>query len=231
MDDSSVLGTVAFFKKLRWTLEELTDEEAGRFMKALFAHADGEDVNPFENDRGMRLVFAMVADETDRLAEKREKRSRSGYAGGSKQKQSEANGSKAKQTEASEKQNGAQYQNQSQNQNQSQSQDHSQNQTSPDGDERKAPSGPKESALAAGAPELDTDFVREAWAAYVEMRRKIKKPMTAAAERLAVKTLKDLSRGDPIRAVKIIEQSVFNSWQGLFDLKAEKGGRVDWSAV
>ena len=62
----------------------------------------------------------------------------------------------------------------------------------------------------------------KAFADYVTMRKKLKKPMTDRAVELAIKKLNDLSKGDNDIAIKIIEQSVMNSWQGLFPLKEEQ---------
>lgn len=58
----------------------------------------------------------------------------------------------------------------------------------------------------------------EDWDGYVEMRDKIKKPMTARAKTMAVKELIKLkeSGNDP---GEVLRQSVFNSWQGLFAVK------------
>lgn len=65
---------------------------------------------------------------------------------------------------------------------------------------------------------------KEVWNDYLEMRKKIKKPMTSAAKKLAVKKLQLLtdfpSNGEAIQiATKILNQSVFHNWQGLFPLK------------
>ena len=57
---------------------------------------------------------------------------------------------------------------------------------------------------------------------YVAMRKKLKKPMTDRAIELAIKKLNDLSGGDNDKAIKILEQSIMNSWQGLFKLKEDK---------
>lgn len=55
----------------------------------------------------------------------------------------------------------------------------------------------------------------EAWAGYIDMRKKIRKPMTARAEQLAINTLDKLrAEGQNVEAV--LDQSVMNSWQGLF---------------
>lgn len=55
---------------------------------------------------------------------------------------------------------------------------------------------------------------------YVKMRKAIKKPITTHGLELALKRLNELT-DDTDKAVKIINQSIMNSWQGLFDLKSE----------
>ena len=73
----------------------------------------------------------------------------------------------------------------------------------------------------------------DAFRSYVQMRVKIKKPMTERAVELAMKELEKLSGGDADTAVAILEQSVLNSWQGLFPLKGaqQKVGGVNWDSV
>lgn len=66
------------------------------------------------------------------------------------------------------------------------------------------------------------DALNQAFADYVEMRKKIKKPLaTERAVKLAMDNLQKLSNGDNDVAIQIIEQSIMNSWQGLFPLKQE----------
>ena len=61
---------------------------------------------------------------------------------------------------------------------------------------------------------------------YVEMRKKLKKPMTERAKELAIKKLAGFARIpdtdviDTDMAISILEQSIMNSWQGLFPLKS-----------
>lgn len=53
---------------------------------------------------------------------------------------------------------------------------------------------------------------------FIEMRKKIKKPMTDCAVKLAIKKLHKLKEeGHDPKAV--LEQSIFRSWQGLFPVK------------
>lgn len=53
---------------------------------------------------------------------------------------------------------------------------------------------------------------------YVKMRKAIKKPLTTYGLELAIKKLQNLS-DDINEQIEIINQSVMNSWQGLFPLK------------
>lgn len=54
---------------------------------------------------------------------------------------------------------------------------------------------------------------------YLQMRKKIKKPATEFAVKLAIKELEKLAPGNDEMKILIIEQSIFNSYQGLFPLK------------
>lgn len=71
-------------------------------------------------------------------------------------------------------------------------------------------------------PELNQSF-----ADYVDMRKKIKKPMNERAIELAKRKLETLAKipfSDDIDialAVQILDQSVFNSWQGLYPVKQD----------
>lgn len=66
------------------------------------------------------------------------------------------------------------------------------------------------------------ELLNQAFVDYVEMRKKIKKPLaTERAVKLAMSNLEKLSGGDNDVAIQILEQSIMNSWQGLFPLKQE----------
>lgn len=70
--------------------------------------------------------------------------------------------------------------------------------------------------------------LNQAFSDYVQMRKLIKKPMTDSAVPLAMKKLQELSMSlltgsmDNDLAIKILNQSVMNSWQGLFPLKGDR---------
>lgn len=80
------------------------------------------------------------------------------------------------------------------------------------------------------------ESLNQAFMGYLEMRKQIKKPMTDRAIELAIRKLKELSTlpfSDSIDndlAIKILNQSVMNSWQGLFPLKedGQKSKNSDW---
>lgn len=59
------------------------------------------------------------------------------------------------------------------------------------------------------------------WADYEAMRKKLRKPMTDRAMELALSKLEKLSNGDVDIAIAILEQSILNSWQGIFPLREE----------
>lgn len=66
------------------------------------------------------------------------------------------------------------------------------------------------------------DSLNQAFTDYVEMRKKIKKPMTERAITIAKNKLNELSGGNNDVSIKILEQSIWNSWQSLYPLKEEK---------
>lgn len=72
------------------------------------------------------------------------------------------------------------------------------------------------SPLTANNPEL-----RESCEEFIKMRKLIKKPLTNMALKLALNKAYELAGGDPNKMKAIIDQSVLNSWQGIFPLKEE----------
>jgi hypothetical protein len=68
-------------------------------------------------------------------------------------------------------------------------------------------------------PYIPPDEIKEEWAAYVELRKKLKKPLTDYAAKLSLAKLDKMAHGDYERQRKILNQSIMNGWQGLFELK------------
>lgn len=82
----------------------------------------------------------------------------------------------------------------------------------------------KASTKAPSAFQLPDWVPQEAWDHYEEMRQKIRKPMTDQARKWAVGQLERLkARGNDVG--QVIEQSVGNSWQGLFPLREDVDGK------
>lgn len=75
-----------------------------------------------------------------------------------------------------------------------------------------------DSILAPLSPE-----VRDAFVEFIKMRKAIKARLTERALTLAIKKAYELAGGDEAKVKAIVEQSVFNSWKGLYQLKDDGG--------
>lgn len=69
----------------------------------------------------------------------------------------------------------------------------------------------------------DFRLIWDSWIQYkkIEHKKTFKRIET---EQAAFKLLLEKSKGNPLVAEKIIQQSIANNWQGLFELKTEKDG-------
>lgn len=74
-----------------------------------------------------------------------------------------------------------------------------------------------------------TEKVQIVFCEYTAMRSKIKKPLTDYALKLAVKKLIELAGDDEQMQIAVLEQSIANSWQGLFPLKEEPQRRRSYA--
>lgn len=88
----------------------------------------------------------------------------------------------------------------------------------------KKPAAKKPKAEKSDAPEFELPawIDREAWDDFVAMRKSIKKPLTAQAQKLAVKKLEQLALQGHAPAA-VLNQSTFHSWQGIFEVKNGTG--------
>ena len=91
----------------------------------------------------------------------------------------------------------------------------------------------------------ENNELNQAFVDFVEMRKKVKKPMTPRAIKMAQNKLVKFATNqiigelDEELAIKILEQSIFKSWTDIYPLKDEQNGntmsrsqnRVDWSKV
>lgn len=71
---------------------------------------------------------------------------------------------------------------------------------------------------------------------FIEMRKKIKKPMTDHAIDLFLKKLDKISGADDELAIKIIEESILKSWTDIYPLKddfkpKQNNNKIDWDNV
>lgn len=64
---------------------------------------------------------------------------------------------------------------------------------------------------------------KEAWDGYVEMRNRIRAPLTDRAKAIEIKTL-DRLRAEGHDPAAVLDQSTQKSWRGLFGLKDDGGG-------
>ena len=69
--------------------------------------------------------------------------------------------------------------------------------------------------------ETTEEELKEALKDFEEMRKKIKKPLTDRAKKGIIKKLYDLSGGNASIAIEVLDNSIMNSWQGIFGLKQE----------
>lgn len=69
--------------------------------------------------------------------------------------------------------------------------------------------------------------IAEAFAGFVEMRQKIKRPMTDRAKKMALNKLQELAPNDYLTQTRILDQSTLHCWQGLFPLVENKSAGGD----
>ena len=70
-------------------------------------------------------------------------------------------------------------------------------------------------------PKTELDLAFES---YIEMRKKIKKPATEHAIELVKKKLDELSKCNEPLKIKILNQSIVNCWQDIYELKQPQQG-------
>jgi hypothetical protein len=65
------------------------------------------------------------------------------------------------------------------------------------------------------------DDLRQALKDFLEMRKKIKKPMTDRAFNMFLKKLDELAATDEMK-IKLLDQSILHNWQTVYPLKQEQ---------
>jgi len=75
------------------------------------------------------------------------------------------------------------------------------------------------------------ELLDSAFKDFIEMRKKMKSPLSDRAITLNINSLNKLSGGDNELAIEIINQTIMKGWKGFYPLKEEtpkKGKSVDW---
>lgn len=199
-------------------IDDLMPDEKGSLLCALSAFYHGEE--PPDMERIVRMVFKQIADDNERFDPESRKRlsdirAEAGRKGGSKPKQN-------KQTEANE----SKISKIAQDKDKEKDKDEDKKKNSPSGSKKKNPE--------LTFPEsLNQDFVREAFDDFRDMRERNKKPMTPRAEELIVRKLERLSGGDPVEAVKILEQSTVSGWSDVYELHrpGKQKPKINWEVL
>jgi len=67
----------------------------------------------------------------------------------------------------------------------------------------------------------DLQELNDAFLAFIEMRKKIKAPMSDKAIALAISKLDKLAQNDDYKKMEIVNESILNGWKGFFEYKGE----------
>ena len=75
---------------------------------------------------------------------------------------------------------------------------------------------------------FDSNEFLETWNLWKNYRQEIKKPIKGIiSEQSQLQKLSKISNGDQQTAIEIINQSISNNWQGLFEIKKQKSNSTD----
>lgn len=205
-------------------VDDLEPEEKAELISALSAYYQGEEIPKIT--RIASIIFKRIAADNARFDPENRKtiseiRSEAGQKGAKARWENVANDSKEWQTVANDSKNGNLPQDKIREDKDKTEIREEKEEIREDKRERELKL-PKEIPL---PPGLDQDFVQQAFRDFREHRRKLRKPMTTKAEEMIIADLAKLAKGDAVAAVKILEQSIKNGWQGVFPLKEDKPQR------
>lgn len=189
-------------------LDLLTYEQKGKLLDALMVYANSGDIP--QEDGMVMMAFSFIKAQIDRDNEKfREtckKRSQAGKKGAEEKKAKQANADFAEQAEA----------------NQAENENENENDVTPDGVTKKHIGVSRAHKTKRVDPfeeySAGDDELLAALRGYEQMRKQIKKPLTDQAKELALRKLDSLAM-DRYTKIEIVNQSILNSWQGLFPVK------------
>ena len=196
------------------SLRKLSPEDLGALMKAIMDDAAGEEPDKSKFSFVVDLLYPIIQGSVDRMRKTSAVKSEAGKTGGRPKKQTEKQDEK--QTEKPEP-----------------------NRTEPNRTipNHTVPNHTKIEEVAPLPPEIDSPQTAAEWENFVKLRKEKKKPLTDRARSMIMKDLVKFARGDPDRAVKILQQSIRKGWTDIYDLKEPEAnfGRivndVDWEAI
>lgn len=235
MNEDEEKKKVSFLLFYDWEplFEMLSREDRGDLISALFAYEKREELpKPSELSPQALSLFDYLSKILDENKRQWQIKSNAGTIGGKKSGESrrskaEAN---AKQNEAERSKREADLKQNEANAKQNEPKDKEKDKEKED-KERVSKDTPKKSDFSLNdVPKILNSFeilrshpeIKEIIYDYYKMRQKIKKPLsTENAVRLTVEKAIKLGDGDPDKIRQIFENSVINSWQGIFAIKEE----------
>ena len=208
------------------SLRKLSPEDLGTLMKAIMDDAAGEEPDKSKFSFVVDLLYPIIQGSVDRMRKTSAVKSEAGKTGGRPKKQTE-------------KQDEKQDEKQTEKQDEKQTEKPEPNRTEPNRTipNHTVPNHTKIEEVAPLPPEIDSPQTAAEWENFVKLRKEKKKPLTDRARSMIMKDLVKFARGDPDRAVKILQQSIRKGWTDIYDLKEPEAnfGRivndVDWEAI
>lgn len=213
------------YQGYRKHLSLLSDADRGKLLMALFDYAEGGKLPEFDGAAGM--AFSFIQDQMDRDANKYaavcERNRKNGSKGGrpSKVNESETNPKEPKESERlfqKPKKPDNEYDNDTDNDNDNDNGDdktiselHINPETAGIKKTKKKTTHPKEESYFPNDEKLNNVFLD-----FIDMRRKIKSPMT---DRAITTMLNKLIKLDNETAIRMLEQSILNNWKDIYPLK------------
>ena len=227
------------YKNWGKAISKMSDEQAGKLIKAIYELQDDPDVNP--EDDSISFVFEIIKErmmeDAEAYEEVCEKRREAGKLGGAPRKNQNAkkqpNGFENKQN------NQMVFKTTKNNQKQAKQPDTDTDtdteMISSNEDIKKKP--PTEAKKKAAVYYPNDEKLDRTFRDFITMRTRIRAPLTDRGIELAMKDVAKYSEGDNDRGIAVLEQSIKNSWKGLYPLKepldraSPVKGSIDWDNV
>lgn len=190
------------YTEQKTVIDKLSDEQAGKLIKAIYEYAETGKMPELDNVLDLVIIpFKTVLDKNKENYEKICKaRAEAGSKGGKQKKQLQTKASKSKQKK------------------QLQTKDDD-NDNEYDNDIKKEKNKKKKKVEEICLENHFSEELKNTLNDFIEMREKIKKPMTEKAIELLVRKLKKLADSEE-KQIAILEQSIECCWQTIYPLKS-----------